>query len=189
MPNIISSLFPTQSMPDTIQISEVTVQLDSLHTAYSELLAEAKQSLEDFNFVPDPAQVKNIASEVSNIPNFRNRITSDVLAAIRRDLVSFKDMDNKDIPITYRTAIELLTERVTQNVEAAALERLSVTIDKCLNDPATQARIDAMFRIPPDMEEIKIKAELFDSMMKQMQATSDALAAITTKRSEDNKET
>lgn len=189
MPNLISSLFPNQSMPDTIQISDVTVQLDTLHTAYSELLSEAKQSLEDFNFVPDAAQVKNIASEVTLSTNFRNRITSDVLAAIRRDLVSFKNMDNKDIPTTYRTAIELLTERVTQKVENAALERLSETIDACLNDPDTQARIDAMFRIPPDMEEIKVKAQLFDSMMKQMQATSDALAAIAIKRSEDDKET
>ena len=188
MPNLIATLFPNQSMTETTQIADVTVQLDTLHSAYSELLAQAAQTLEEFEFRPDVTQIRTVATEIGNNSAFRGRVISEVINTIRRDLISFKNMPHAEIPITYRVAIELLTARVTAKVEEAALERLSGTIDAYLQDPDTQKHIDSMFRLPPDMEELKVKAKLWDTMIESMVTANLSLEKAVTNTDAAEKE-
>ena len=172
MPNPLSTLFSPQQMTDTAQIADITVKLDALHSAYSELLLQAKQSLEEFEFQMTDKDYEQVASELASRPDFRKRVVTDVISLIRTDLISFKNADDDDIPATYRVAVQLLTERISKSVDDAAVDRLTKVIDDCLAHPDTQARIDKMFRIPPDLEELKIKAELWDTMIQGLVAAN-----------------
>ena len=165
MPNPISTLFSPQQMTDTAQIADITVKLDALHSAYSEILAQAQKTLEDFEFNMTPKDIEDVANHIMENGSFTNRVVARVLSSIRSDLVSFRNSQDGDIPNTYRVAVQLLTERVSKSIDEAAIDRLKSVIDNCLADEQTQAKIDKMFRVPPEMEELKVKASLWDTMI------------------------
>ena len=117
---------------DAVQIGDTIASLQGLVTAYSHVLEQAKAQLEQLELTPD--QLRTIQLWLKDNADY-SRI-ADQLAG---NILYVTDSDDNIESLRYRNLIETITQRVTQCIADATLNRFRDEIQSLV----TQERIDA----------------------------------------------
>lgn len=126
----------TTSIPmDAVQIGDTIASLQGLVTAYGHVLEQAKAQLEQLELTPD--QLRTMQLWLKDNANY-----SRIADQLADNILYVTDSNDSIESLRYRRLIETITERVTQRIADATLNRFRDEIHSLV----TQERIDAQER-------------------------------------------
>ena len=127
----------------TVNLNDTLVNLESLHTAYEQILIEARQQLEKVDVTDDT--VSRVSSNLANSSDFKKSCVDSILSGLRNDMRStdtaaFETYTGQAfVELVAKEIYKIMTNQLADDVNRMVDARInSSTIDNALAAKITE---------------------------------------------------
>ena len=151
-----------QTRPNTVELSGITLELDSLHKAYVAIYSEAQAQLENLEITD--SHIKRISDSLTQNTTFSSNLGQ---ACTMQLALAIKNADAESIGDTKALVglVDVLTARILQNL-TSEINGLINTMVEARVQPAVDAAVAAAVANAPEVKRGTDAIELINQLLK-----------------------